>query len=188
MNRRGFLQSCLALAVAPALVRAESMMRINARPFRYEGWPPPYSETVEAVEFTAAKLEREGLRYSFSAFVRAASAYTRGRVGESEWVRKAISIEYAGDVAPRVFVRSTGELCTFDGVVVEEFKSPPGSVENLLRPRDCLSVWVPPSRADGIVGFCDNGLYFGCDGYFVKETGVRHWDVPPIFSVIWGRV
>lgn len=28
MNRRGFLQSCLALAVAPAIVRADSLMRI----------------------------------------------------------------------------------------------------------------------------------------------------------------
>jgi hypothetical protein len=32
MNRRGFLQTCLALAAAPAIVRAESIMRI---------WTPP---------------------------------------------------------------------------------------------------------------------------------------------------
>ena len=32
MNRRGFLQTCLALAAAPAIVRADSIMRI---------WTPP---------------------------------------------------------------------------------------------------------------------------------------------------
>lgn len=31
MNRRGFLQSCLALAAAPAIVRADSLMRIVPR-------------------------------------------------------------------------------------------------------------------------------------------------------------
>lgn len=31
MNRRGFLQTCLALAAAPAIVRADSLMRIVAR-------------------------------------------------------------------------------------------------------------------------------------------------------------
>lgn len=31
MNRRGFLQSCIALAAAPAIVRADSLMRIVQR-------------------------------------------------------------------------------------------------------------------------------------------------------------
>ena len=31
MNRRGFLQSCIALAAAPAIVRADSLMRIVPR-------------------------------------------------------------------------------------------------------------------------------------------------------------
>lgn len=31
MNRRGFLSSCLALAAAPAIVRADSLMRIVPR-------------------------------------------------------------------------------------------------------------------------------------------------------------
>lgn len=31
MNRRGFLQSCIALAVAPAIVRADSLMRVVPR-------------------------------------------------------------------------------------------------------------------------------------------------------------
>lgn len=31
MNRRGFLQSCLALAAAPAIVRADSLMRVIPR-------------------------------------------------------------------------------------------------------------------------------------------------------------
>jgi hypothetical protein len=31
MNRRGFLQSILALGVAPAIVRADSLMRVNPR-------------------------------------------------------------------------------------------------------------------------------------------------------------
>lgn len=31
MNRRGFLASCLALAAAPAIVRADSLMRIVPR-------------------------------------------------------------------------------------------------------------------------------------------------------------
>ena len=31
MNRRGFLQTCLALAAAPAIVRADSLMRIVPR-------------------------------------------------------------------------------------------------------------------------------------------------------------
>ena len=31
MNRRGFLQSCLALSAAPAIVRADSLMRIVPR-------------------------------------------------------------------------------------------------------------------------------------------------------------
>lgn len=31
MNRRGFLQTCLALAAAPAIVRADSLMRVVPR-------------------------------------------------------------------------------------------------------------------------------------------------------------
>ena len=31
MNRRGFLQSCLLLAAAPAIVRADSLMRVIPR-------------------------------------------------------------------------------------------------------------------------------------------------------------
>lgn len=31
MNRRGFLSSCMALAAAPAIVRADSLMRIVPR-------------------------------------------------------------------------------------------------------------------------------------------------------------
>ena len=31
MNRRGFLSSCLALGMAPAIVRADSLMRVVAR-------------------------------------------------------------------------------------------------------------------------------------------------------------
>ena len=34
MNRRGFLQTCLALAAAPAIVRADSLMRIVPRDTR----------------------------------------------------------------------------------------------------------------------------------------------------------
>lgn len=32
MNRRSFLQSCILLATAPAIVRADSLMRIAAAP------------------------------------------------------------------------------------------------------------------------------------------------------------
>ncbi len=38
MNRRGFLTSCLALSAAPAIVRAESLMKL---------WVPPQGLMVE---------------------------------------------------------------------------------------------------------------------------------------------
>lgn len=58
MNRRGFLQSCLALASAPAIVKAERIMRI---------WTPP-QEIILARDFAIlnpGQWHRVGVQYSW---------------------------------------------------------------------------------------------------------------------------
>lgn len=58
MNRRGFLQSCLALAAAPAIVRAESLMKI---------WVPP-QEIILARDFAIlnpGQWHRVGVQYTW---------------------------------------------------------------------------------------------------------------------------
>lgn len=61
MNRRGFLQSCLALAAAPAIVRAESIMRI---------WTPPQEIVLPHLEFWGAQIEMGGIAGQYVGSVR----------------------------------------------------------------------------------------------------------------------
>jgi hypothetical protein len=50
MNRRGFLQSCIALAAAPAIVRADSLMRVI----------PREATVILPQGFGLAQIKREG--------------------------------------------------------------------------------------------------------------------------------
>ncbi len=65
MNRRGFLASCLALSAAPAIVRAESLMKLWVPPQEiyqflpgavghYVATPDLGSTLMEAPEFTSS--------------------------------------------------------------------------------------------------------------------------------------
>lgn len=95
LTRRGFLKTCLALAAAPAVVRAESLMKL---------WVPPQELIVPAQElasaqFMAMQIEAEhGGRYIASALVNTGS----------QWVRKAVSGIVDG--RPEMSINAKGEV------------------------------------------------------------------------------
>jgi hypothetical protein len=81
VNRRGFLSSCLALAVAPAIVRADSLMRVVPRNLSIVLAGDPI-ETFEDADGIATTADGE----SWICFVHPdLERDLRGMMGETHW-------------------------------------------------------------------------------------------------------
>ena len=109
ITRRGFLKSILAIGAAPAIVRAESLMKI---------WTPPqelyapipgvagdYSATPTQAEFSLFQAQLEaapfGNNYVFSVFMQEANKPV---------VRKSIQVEIPAGVSPTCMILPDGSL------------------------------------------------------------------------------
>jgi hypothetical protein len=80
VNRRSFLQNCLALAAAPAIVRADSLMRIMPRSTALimpELVPPITTEAI--YQGTYAKLLWPGVKATFASAYNFADYYKAWR-------------------------------------------------------------------------------------------------------------
>lgn len=114
ISRRGFLKSCLALAAAPAVIRAESLMKIWTPP--QEVWvPPTFTGEQATLDLYGAQIERAP--FTENRFI--ASVFYR-KPGSEAWERNVFHVE--GPLAPIMRITPQGDV-TVTGCVTQAYRT-----------------------------------------------------------------
>lgn len=111
ITRRGFLKSMLALGAAPAIVRAESLMKLWVPPqdIVLPDWTPAVVTPTDITVAWNAQIEESPIsgQRIFSAFV---------SVNGGPLKRMSMSADIPAGVAPRMEIRSDGTLDIVGGI------------------------------------------------------------------------
>jgi len=159
LTRRGFLKSCLALAAAPAIVKAESLMRIVVP---QSAIIVPSQEILSATMTVAGaqiELSPTGTGYIFSCFVK--------RSGE--WVRESYHTD--GPVQPVVKMHPDGRI---------DMGAPHTKVTNFHYGEPMGTIATISGKPDSYVSLGDpNGMYISqaslCISPPHQHTGGLHY-------------
>lgn len=173
LTRRGFLKSCLALAAAPAIVRAENIMRI---------WTPPQDLALPSWEVFAPQIER-AVPYPYL------STTAQNFIGSmwyksgphDKWKREIIEMRaMVPDVMPAMRLDRNGLRVASGGEVVSrrivESEIGPGEVGKVVFPAHHPDAHMTLGSEQGI------GLY----GVGVTMPAPDHW--PEGRAVRWPMV
>ncbi len=161
LTRRGFLKTCLAFGAAPAIVKAESLMKLWVPP--QDLWVPPADIVVPMPEMVLETYGAQIEQTRTGEYV--ASVYFR-RAGDNHWQHH--SIRTTAPEQPRTSIRPDG---TF------EFKDHPTlshSVTDITH--SSIPVWSGPT----IKGRADQELILGDPkGVFIgPDTPSLHYSPP----------